>query len=192
MVCCLECFCESGFEGRNLQKLVDSIHPNFACEAERCSSFSPGPVGGDEELAFILIDPLHYDKVRGVVVPEAFQELTNRDLSTLRCAFASLKEANETRAELIDRGKVRIPPQERLVNEVCTARVSDIRKPDQEGRRWLAVYDTALENNKSHASIFTSLQNLEDKRFRKIVRQKIHELFAKNRVSYEYFSSNLS
>lgn len=191
MPSCLECFCESGFCGRELQKLIDSEHPHFACESHRCSSFSPGPVDDDEELAFILIDPLHYDSERNLVVPEAFQELTNRDLSTLRTSLASSKEADDTRDELIERGKGRIPPQLRLVNEVCTANVSEIRSSEFSGSRLLAVYDTALERAPSHASIFTRGDVLEDKQLRKRVRNKIYEIFSKSIISYEDFRRNL-
>ncbi len=192
MPTCLECFCESGYDGRGLQSLVDRCHPDFICEAETCSIYSPGPVGDGEAIAFILIHPLHYDKERDVIVPDAFQELTKRDLSTLRVSKATKSQADETKGQLIQRGRDKIPPQLRLVDEVCTAEVSKIRSAcNDAGERMMAVYDTALEAVPAHASVFTNADVLENKKRRKVVRRLVHEAFSKNRVSYSDFVSNL-
>lgn len=188
---CIECFCDSGITGKELQKLVDDKFPDFVCEKEVCSPFSPGPVMDDETLAFILINPLHYDALRKVVVPEAFQEITNRDLSTLRVKFTTKEHAETTKSELIERGKERTPPQSRLVDEVCTAQVGAVRECIFNTKRLMGVYDTALENVESHASIFTNGEALDDRRTRKVVRQKIHELF-RNTVPYDEFLQNLN
>lgn len=141
---CLECFCESGLEGRELQKLVDEAYPSFCCEQEKCSQFSPEPVKDAEELAFILINPLHYDEARKVIVPEAFVELTNRDLSTLRVSYATCSEAESLRDQLIQRGAEQIPPKLRLVSEVCIASVSDVRLERDSDSRLLAVYEAII------------------------------------------------
>ena len=191
MSCCLECFCESGFSGQSLQKLVDEIHPNFVCESEKCSTFSPGPVVDDERIAFLLIDPLHYDAERSVVVPEAFQELINRDLSTIRIAHASPSEANATREDLIQRGREKIPPKLRLVDEVCIASVSEIRSTADSSGRLLAVYDTGIDNAPAHASVFTRSDVFNERRLRKVVRSRIHELFTKVRIPYNDFQKEL-
>lgn len=189
---CIERFCNTDVSGRELQKAVDLDFPNFACEGEICSPFSPGPVSDDEIVAFILIDPLHYDTVRGVVVPDAFQELTNRDLSLLRVGHATKEEASMTRDELVERGATRIPPQFRLVNEVCLARAVALRTVRDTDRRLLAIYDTALDKVRSHASAFTRADVLEDRRLRKVVRNRIHEVFTKHRITFDEFWSNLA
>lgn len=188
---CLECFCESGLDGRELQKLVDQIFPSFSCEEERCSQFSPEPVRNDEELAFILINPLHYDDARNVIVPEAFVELTKRDLSTLRLSHATPSEAEAVRDQLIKRGSDQIPPKLRLVNEVCIASVSDIRSELESGTRLLAVYDTAIEEIPAHASIFTSREVLESKKLRKVIRNRIHQIMTKRRMPFADFTASL-
>ncbi len=190
--CCFECFCESGLTGRELQKLVDEQYPNFACEAEPCSPFSPGPVSNQEEVAFILIHPLHYDIESDTVVPQAFAELTNRDLSVLRVKYASRSEANATRSSLVERGKEKIPPNLRSVNEVCLASVADIRSVIESSSRVFGVYDTALGDIRSHASIFTRSDVLENRQLRKVVRNRIHEVLSKTRKSYDDFSASLS
>lgn len=191
MPSCLECFNESGLEGRELQRFVDAQHPEFGCEKEPVSPHSPGPVTDEERVAFILIDPLHYDKERDVVVPDAFQELTKRDLSTLRVGHATQAEANATREELIQRGEARVIPQLRQVNEVCVAAVSELRTANDGNKRLLGVYDTALERVRSHASIFTRGDVLDCKRLRKVVRNRIHEILSKTRQSYDDFVNSL-
>ena len=188
---CLECFCESGFSGKSLQKLVDEIHPNFVCESEKCSMFSPGPVADAEQIAFLLIDPLHNDAERSVVVPEAFQELINRDLSTIRITHASPSEVDATREVLIQRGKEKIPPKIRLVDEVCIASVSEIRSTSDSSGRLLAVYDTGIDAAPAHASVFTRSDVFNERRLRKVVRSRIHELFTKVRIPYNDFRKGL-
>lgn len=192
MPTCLECFCNSGLEGRELQKHVDNNHPDFVCESSHCSPHSPGPVHNVEELAFILIHPLHYDEERDIVIPSAFQELTSRELSTLRVGMATKNEAESTRDQLVQRGKDKIPPQVRLVNEVCIAKVADIRDCLDAGRRTMAVYDTALEQVQSHASVFTRADILESREIRKRIRSQIHEAFTKHRITYANFVMGLA
>ena len=178
-------------EGKDLQKHVDEFHPNFSCEGSVCSVHSPGPVADDETLAFILIHPNHYDPVRDVVTIEAFQELTRRDLSTLRSALATKDEAISTRDDLVARGQQKIPPKERMVNEVCTASVAEIRAQTDGERRLLGVYDTALEKVRSHASIFTRGDVFDYNLLRKKVRNRIHETFTKNRMPFNKFLDGL-
>lgn len=190
MPTCLECFCESGFAGQELQKLVDELHPNFKCENTRCSSFSPGAVNDEECLAFILIDPHHYDQVRNVVVPDAFQELTKRDLSTLRCAFATKSEADDTKNHLESRGSINFE-KKRAVSEVCIAVANEIREAADPDGRIFAIYDTALEQTPSHASIFTRPDVFKNRQLRKMARQKIHEIFTRKRVPFHEFLETL-
>lgn len=191
MPSCLECFCKSGLTGSALQKFVDEQHPNFECEKESCSIFSPYPVSQDEQLAFILIDPLHYDQVRGIIAPDAFQELTRRDLSTLRVRVATPSQADAIRDQLVMRGSA-VEDQSRSVNEVCFATVEDIRSAADGDGRYFAVYDTALANIPAHASIFTRSEAFENRLTRKKVRQKIHEIFTKHRVPYRQFMTSLA
>ena len=181
---CIDSFCNCGKAGKDLQIHIDQVHPDFFCEGSRCSEHSPGPVSDEETLAFILINPLHYDEKNGVVVPEAFQELTNRDLSTIRICCASVKELDATKSQLIAIGQAKIPQQLREVDEVCLAKVSKIRSETHNGRRIFGVYDTALVDNKAHSSIFTRQIYLDDRVLRKIVRSRIHGIFAKERVKF--------
>ena len=193
MPTCLECFCESGLEGRDLLKHVDKFHPDFVCENDSCSPYSPGPVDDGETLAFILIHPLHYDDHRDVVMPSAFQELTKRDLSTLRVGIATRDETERIREQLVQRGLEKIPPQMRLVNEICKAKVVEIRSCLDGDRRTMAVYDTSLEKVPSHASVFTRYEFSENRQLRKRIRSQVYEVFAKqtNRMTYSDFIESL-
>ena len=184
---CFETFCESGLSGKALQIIVDQLHPDFECEAHQCSPSSPGPVENDETVAFLLINPLHYDDDRKVILPDAFQELTNRDLSMLRVHHADPNEAIKTKEDLINRGLERVPPKLRTIDQVCLSRASALRAADIHGRRILAVYDTALEGKPSHASVFTIEPVFHDKRLRKIVRHRVHEVMTKQVISFDEF-----
>ena len=188
---CCETFHYLGLEGLQLQKRVDHDFPNFICEASCCSPHSPGPVLPDETIAFLLIDPLHYDEKRQIVVPEAFQELTNRDLSVLRCAIATKNEARSVRDELIERGKERKTPQLRQVDEVCIGSVGRIREEFPNVGRLLAVYDTAIEGQPAHASVFTNQLVLDSRELRKKVRAKIHEVMTADRRTFDQFYDGL-
>jgi len=186
---CFETFCESGWQGQALQRLVDELHPGFTCEQEQCSPHSPGPISNTEEVAFLLIDPLHYDPQRATVLPDAFQELFNRDLSVIRLQYATLPEVNATRDELIERGKQKIPPKLRLVEEVCIGSVDDFRNSED---RLIAAYDTALEDKPAHASLFTRASAFTDRRFRKIVREHVHAVMTRKRISFSEFEKTLT
>lgn len=189
---CRETFCESGFTGAELQRLVDELHPAFECEDHCCSPFSPGPVKNEETIGFLLVNPIHYDEQTKTVVPNAFRELTNRDLSTIRLSVSSKDEADLTREEIVARGLERMPPKTRTIDEVCMALVSDIRSANDDDGRLLAVYDTGLEGRPGHASIFTRADVLDDKKKRKQVRFIVHQIFKGAIIRYEKFRSSLS
>ena len=185
MPTCLDLVWHSGLEGVALQIQLDQCHPHFSCEFEVCSPHSPGPVNDAEEVAFLLINPLHFDKQRGVIVPAAFQELTNRDLSVLRLTYATKHDAEATKDDLVARGADRIPPQMRLVDEVCIATVSDLRADVAPHGRLIGVFDTALDGKSSHASLFTNEVVLSDARLRKVVRQRVHYVMTRRRERYD-------
>lgn len=189
---CRETFCESGYVGAALQRLVDEIHPCFECEAENCSPFSPGPVTDAESIGFLVIHPIHFDEQRGEVVPEAFGELVRRDLSTIRQSVATKTEADTTRQQLIEIGEKKPKPQGRTIEEVFIAKVSEVRSQCDADGRLLAVYDTGLDDKPGHASIFTRSDVLDGKIKRKRARFAVHQVFSKNRLSYDEFREALA
>ena len=175
---CRETFCESGRSGAELQRLVNELHPCFDCENHNCSPFSPGPVKSTEIIGFLVIHPIHFDAQRNEVAPEAFRELTTRDLSTMRQEVATKLEADATKKQLIDLGQNRINPQVRSIEEVFVAQVGEFRSADDNEGRLLAVYDTGLQDKPGHASIFTRTDVLKGGKLkRKRARFEVHRFF---------------
>ena len=167
------------------------MFPDFSCECEKCSPYSPGPVANDEEIAFLLIDPLHYDSERATVVPAAFQELTNRDLSILRIKSLDEPQLSRTISQLESRGGGdRLAPV-RKVEQACIAKVSDLRSSEDDLGRCFGIYDTALDDCASHASIFTRRDVLESRLQRKRMRAMIHQSMTKRVVSVDAILSKL-
>lgn len=192
MSSCVECFYFSGFSGRTLQTFVDREHPKFSCEAQKCSPHSPGPVGDDEELGFLVIDPTHLDAVRRQITPDAFNELTKRDLSVIRIEKSSREEVDQTRERLIQRGLEKTPAEVRMVDEVCVSTARQIREAIIDAERAFAIYDTALEDKPGHASIFTSEKFLSaGKQLRKRLRAACHDLFRRDIIAYSDFRERL-
>lgn len=187
---CLECFQNSGKSGSELQIAVDESFPGFACECERCSPYSPGPVANDEDLAFILVEPVHYDPVTETISPDAFQELTRRDLSLIRLEKATQSDFDKT-VETLIQGRADNQPK-RAVQKVCLADAASIRSVNIDGSRIFAVYDTALEHSNAHASIFTTKAAIQgDKVTRKRVRQACHSTLSKRVMPANEVRANL-
>ncbi len=173
MLSCLDCFTKVCVTGLQQQELVDRENPEFFCEGTKCSKYSPGLVKDDEEIIFLLIDPIHYDVVTKTVLPTAFDQVILRDLSVIRRSHASVQDLEVTCAELKSRGNVARP---RDVTEACVATVAELRNATIDGSRTFAVYDTALPTKQHHASIFTRSIWLQDRRARRRVRQRLYEV----------------
>lgn len=166
--------------GEPLQRLVSERHPNFECELECCSEHSPGPVQDEETILFLLINPTHFDPETGTLLPIAFQEVHNRDLSVLRTSHADREEIRNTIAEIVERGQQAVPPKLRKVEYGAYAKTADIRRDTIEGERCFSVYDTALEAKRSHASIFTTPKVLDSKGLKAMARRRLHAIFSRD------------
>lgn len=166
-------------DGVDRQRLVCQQHPDWVCENEPCSPHSPGCVGDDESLIFLIINPTHFDEVTGQLSTIAFQEVHNRDLSVLRESKTTSKELRVTVEELIERGMQRVPPQCRTIELFARALASSVREQvDADHARLFAVYDTALPDKRGHASVFTRKDVIDSKSKRAIARRKLHALFS--------------
>lgn len=184
MPSCLEICCLRGStKARQIE--LDEHHPDFRCEKSHCSCFSPGLVENDEVVIFLLVDPIHYDEERKTVVPQAFRELTNRDLSVLRLSYANAEELAELQAKLVQRS------EERDIREVCRVRVHELRATKDDSGRMLGVLDTALESNIAHASVVTSADHLLSKGKRAEVLRRIHEILSSEIVLLKDVYKNL-
>lgn len=169
-VSCAEVF-QSGLTGIALQVCVDEKFPRFQCEKCQVSSYSPGPVVDEEKLVFLTIHPIHFDQETGTLSAIAFEQLTRNDLSMLRRNHFEY-DLPTTLAGLQSLGK-----GDRSIDFCCVVRADEIRDRADESGRVLGVYDTALPDKKSHASIFVRKDYLGDKAARQRARLIAHKLF---------------
>lgn len=186
---CLELFECGRYDGRDLQIAVDQEFPEFFCENETCSSNSPGVIVEHEQLAFLLIEPIHFDDETGQISPDAFQEVTRRDLSLLREEHCNPHIANSTKQVL---STARKPEQERYIDKVSITTAAKIRQTLLNERRVVGVYDTALEENPSHASVFATAEMLSNTRGRKMIRKICHDIFSQEIQEFSEFLDRLS
>lgn len=185
---CLELFECGQYDGRDLQIAVDQKFPKFFCENEICSSNSPGVIEDHEKLAFLLIEPIHFDDITGQISPDAFQEVTKRDLSLLREEHCNADMANSTKEAL---STARKPDQERYVEKVSITTAAQIRQTLFNECRVVGVYDTALEENQSHASVFATAQMLSDRPGRKMIRKICHDIFSQEIQEFSDFLARI-
>lgn len=151
-------------------KLIDDSFPEAVCEFESVSRFSPGVVVNQEFLHRFVFSPLHMHD--GEVLPALFNDAKDKGLSCERgSAFDTGPETHERgrqQAERYNQEKPADRPDRAYVGSV-TASCGLIRSLMMEGRRLLAVYDTALETNVAHSDVFeiAGRSNSEKKQARK-------------------------
>jgi hypothetical protein len=159
---------------KELQKRDKATLNNW--ETESASDFSPGVVENDEVLYQQIVDPTHLDPHRAALKPTAFQDSANKGLSTHRVAFSSwddLVAVGKRRAEQFNADNPERPP--RSLWGFASFRTSDVRgilAPSQE--RAYFVYDTANENDRSHADICQGVAG--DKHTERSIRASLYDL----------------
>lgn len=114
------------------------------CEQSSVSELSPGVVGDEEELHFLVCDP--GGMLDGRLNPDFLRQLDKDGLSVLRGA-AGNEEFTLTLAELKPRWAERV----RRFHGVATFRAGQVRF--ENGERICCVYDTALEGKPNHAVV---------------------------------------
>jgi hypothetical protein len=127
--------------------------PQYTLEDEnRCvSNFSPGVVGNREELLRILFNPEHIGKDNGIL-PSAVptSDLIKDGLSVYRRNHAVkedvLANVNSQMSKV---------PGSREGFGLCVFPCSTIRGFQDDGQRCFLVVDEALEDNISHAAIYS-------------------------------------
>lgn len=180
-------------EGEELDyKKFENAHPDFCCELETCSDYSVGCISDEEEIAFLLVDPGHFDEVTGVVTPDAFGELFRRDLSVIRTACSTEAEIDHTKELLIQRGRDRNPPQDRSVELVSVTSARNIRGVVLDEERALGLYDTALPEQNAHASVIARQAVISTKLNRKRIRQIFHSLMTGTIIGYGDYKLKVS
>lgn len=151
-------------------KLIDDSYPDAYCECETVSKFSPGVVMSGEFLHRFVFSPLHIND--GEVLPTLFSDAKDKGLS---CEWSE----NELIApDSHGRGRKQAasynltkPDEkpERTYMGAVTASCLRLRELAMNDKRLLAVYDTSLEENVTHADVFeiAGRSNAEKKQARK-------------------------
>jgi hypothetical protein len=130
----------------------------LAWESESASPYSPGPVTDDETLVRQILSPVHWDESDNSLKPTAFDDASNKGLSVNRLKAIGAKEL-EARAErrVAEHNEAnQLLGRQRsfkcLLHLNC-GEVRAIAANDESERRAFAVYDTASQEDPSHADI---------------------------------------
>jgi hypothetical protein len=148
----------------------------IAWEKVSASEFSPKPVGNDEILCRQLVQPIHFQD-DGSIDPSAFDDVMNKGLSTDRLKYRDLEESQSEGVARAERHNADFPmkPRRKLVAfaQFYVGEIRDVTAMNSDDRA-LAVYDTALPSNPSHADICVVAEKTKGNR--RSIRSKLHDL----------------
>ncbi len=135
-----------------LQNLVD-------WEKERASADSPGPVQSGEILCRQIFIPHQYDSAKNCPKPDAYNDASTFGLSVNRLEHASKNEIVErgrAKAAADNQEPAKVKNGLRELKGVCTFEVDALKAllSTSERLRTFMVYDTARNDDISHADIF--------------------------------------
>ena len=148
--------------------------PNCECENSSVSDHSPALVQDDELLIRTIYSPVQINQVTGNADPAYFRkDARTRGLSVNRKEHINSSELRSKIETKIARDQA--DGKERDENYlVVSATCGDIRSHIEEGgARLFCVYDTALEDDKSHADVCEAFEPLPGSANRKKERMKI-------------------
>ena len=153
-----------GDEQRTRAGVLDAAKPECLCEQESVSPYSIGQVSADETLIRILVAPQHMKKgLRPKAA--ALTDCERSGLSVLRASHATDDEIRHVAVGLVAKARANNSKPEKAgvfgVLEIPKRSASSIQ--DDEGAfRAYCVYDTALEDLRSHAEIFQRVEGVTD------------------------------
>ena len=143
-------------------------------ETTKQSEYSPGIIQDSEKVARVLLSPKHYKN--GIIVATAFEQIFSPEgFSILRHSEYFDYSLNKT-IELLE-------STENKYIGYASANVVDIRKVIIDSiYRVFIVLDTAREDRRAHADIFTTRATINSEKLKKryvtnYIRQQISELF---------------
>jgi hypothetical protein len=144
--------CRAALSHPDDQEIAAKLHAACmdvcGCERYTLSDLSPGPVHDEELLNLIISDPQGI-KDGKTPHPGILVQIDQAGLSVLRDA-ASNEEFEITIRELKERSEQK--GGERYFFGICAFKARSIRVSGD--RRFLCVYDTALDNKPNHADVF--------------------------------------
>ena len=114
---------------------------------------SPGPVKDDEELRRRILQPTHVD-AEDAPTPACFNDLWSHGLSVDRASYRALAQSQADAVESVESWNNENPDAPvRSLRGLAVVSVGDLRSLRVNNGRALAIFDTAMESNKSHADV---------------------------------------
>ena len=176
---CIDFFSKN-YGNTQICKLIQNIRIDelIAWELEIATKLSPGPVNNKEFLYRQIISPIHYDKETNTLTPTAFNDVSDKGLSVNRLTHTTeekIRQMANNRVE--DYNKLNPDKPTRSFSGAVSFLCEDIRNitvpADPTPLRGCLVFDTAYENDLSHADI---CQAVKDKAHARSVRASIRDL----------------
>lgn len=152
----------------------------LAWEFEVATAHSPCPVSNEEFLYRQILSPIHYDKETNTLTPTAFDDASNKGMSVNRLKYTAEEQIVQIANNRVKNyNEVNPDKPQRTFSGAVRFVCDDIRKitvPTEEDAspvRGCTVYDTAYENDRSHADI---CQIVKNKAHARSVRLSIRDL----------------
>ena len=177
----LERRCRQAVESREpgdmeFWKSFDSEIPNCACECVRASSYSPCPIGNDEQLLSYITHEKYV--FNGIIQPNLIDRLKN-GISCDRINHTDQEACSARFASLLEQGT------EKSNNGVAVFLTGSVRDVTHNGNRCFAVYDTALKTNPAHCELVQTsyplredLSRAEKKAIRADIRSRFTDILS--------------
>ncbi|MCB4781690.1 MAG: hypothetical protein LGB70_02410 [Sulfurovum sp.] len=161
--------------------LSENYELSLELENISLSDYSPNVVRSSEDIARMVFSPLHIDE-DGTIKASAFDDVRDKGLSVHRLKYTksgTLKIIGDAMAS----NAVGAGRSHRDYIGYVKALTEDIRKLMEGEQRLFCVYDTAKEEEKSHADVCAVLlvsdnPNLGKKAANKQRRKRLQELFS--------------
>lgn len=145
---------------KKLQTLPES--KQVAWELESASRYSPGIVANAEVLCRQVLDPTHFDRVSGTIKPTFFNDASDKGASCHRLSYTSVDAVKEMMIARAAATNINPPATGRRspigyttfeAGEVRSIQVATNLQLPVATRRGAVVYDTGLEEDRSHADV---------------------------------------
>lgn len=151
ITCCGKTQCRKFFDdrrkyGSRFWEELEKAHPYCECERVSVSGYSPGPVDDDETLISVVTSE-NYLTEDGRIEFTFFDQRISKGMSVDRKKYTS-RHCYDLRAEKL----IGASPRKENCGSI-ELEVKAIRKINYKEIRAIAVYDTALRENKSHSEI---------------------------------------
>lgn len=161
-------------------------------ENETASEYSPGVVLDEEILYQQIVDPTHIAPDGISLLPKSFDVCSSHGLSTNRLAHSSLAEMIRRGVDRAQKYNANFPDKaQRKLWGFVTYSVEEIRKIQCEvaGTRGLFVFDTANEDDISHAEVCQGGVNSKSSSQAQDIRFALYEMAKGNLRSLESFTN---